>query len=87
MEAFWSDYGIDDPDTILSIMDLVIADPANYLKYYGGYLEIENLKSQKEAEYDNFSLGSFHKALLDIGPAQFDIIDKHFDDFYCNNCW
>lgn len=87
VEAFWSDYGIDDPDTILSIMDLVIADPANYLKYYGGYLEIENLKSQKEAEYDNFSLGSFHKALLDIGPAQFDIIDKYFDDFYCNNCW
>lgn len=82
---FWKDYGIDDPDTILSIMDLVIASPANYLKYYVGYLEIENLKSQKEASYDNFSLSSFHKALLDIGPAQFDIIDKYFDDFYCNN--
>lgn len=83
---FWSDYGIDDPDTLLSIMELVISDPANYLKYYVGYLEIDNIKSQKEALYNDFSLSSFHKTLLDIGPAPFDVIEKYFDDFYSNSC-
>ncbi len=86
VEDFWSDYGISDPDTLLSIMELVISDPANYLKYYVGYLEIDNIKSQKEAQYDDFSLSSFHKTLLDIGPAPFDVIEKYFDDFYSNSC-
>ena len=86
VENFWADYGINDPDTLLSIMDLVISDPANYLKYYVGYLEIEDIKSQKEAQYDDFSLSSFHKTLLDIGPAPFNIIEKYFDDFYSSSC-
>ena len=86
VEDFWADYGINDPDTLLSIMDLVISDPANYLKYYVGYLEIENIKSQKEAQYDDFTLSSFHKTLLDIGPAPFNIIEKYFDDFYSSSC-
>ena len=41
---FFHTYGITDDATIENIYDLIIADPANYLKYYIGYLEFLKLK-------------------------------------------
>ena len=37
--AFFHTYGITDDATIEDIYDLIIADPANYLKYYCGISE------------------------------------------------
>lgn len=75
---FFGSYGIEDAEVIEEIYELIISDPGNYLKYYLGYLEILELKKdiiQKDEK--NFSQKTFHKAVLDIGPAPFDVIRKH----------
>ena len=73
--AFFHTYGITDDATIEDIYDLIIADPANYLKYYIGYLEFLELKKNAVNKWgDNFTQMQFHKAVLDVGPASFDVI-------------
>lgn len=53
----------------------VVEAPATYLRYFIGYLEIEQLKNDyKNQEMENFSEKEFHKKLLDIGPADFETI-------------
>ena len=52
--------------------------PANYLKYYIGYLEFLELKKDAVDKWeDNFTQMQFHKAVLDVGPASFDVIQKY----------
>lgn len=76
--SFFRSYGITDTDTIEKIYDLIIADPANYLKYYIGYLEFLEMKKEAlEAWGDDFSQKKFHKAVLDVGPAPFDIVREY----------
>lgn len=74
---FFTSYGIKDENTIREIYELIISDPANYLKYYVGYLEILDLKKEmQKKKKENFSQKQFHKSILDIGPAPFDIVEK-----------
>ena len=76
--AFFRTYGITDDATIEDIYDLIIADPANYLKYYIGYLEFLELKKDAVGKWgDKFTQLRFHKAVLDVGPASFDVIEKY----------
>ena len=76
--SFFRSYGVTDTGTIEDIYDLIIADPANYLKYYIGYVEFLELKKDAlETWGDDFSQQRFHKAVLDIGPAPFDLIRKY----------
>ena len=76
--AFFRQYGIQDTDTIQDIHTLIIGDPGNYLKYYIGYVEFLELKKDAVENWGNkFSQKRFHKAVLDIGPASFDVIRKH----------
>lgn len=80
---FWSDYGISDTDAVSEIYTYIISEPANYLKYYVGYLEFLNLKDTAKEKYgSNYSDVAFHQALLDIGPAPFDLIEKYLDMYY-----
>lgn len=80
---FWNEYGITDDDAIQEIMDYILADPGNYLKYYVGYLEFMNLKNTAQGKYgDSFDAVNFHRAILEIGPAPFDILDKYLDSYY-----
>lgn len=75
---FFSNYGIDDADTIQEIYELIVSDPANYLKYYVGYVELLELKKEVANRLgDNFSQKEFHKAVLDVGPAPFEIVRKY----------
>lgn len=69
---FFSSYGIDDKDTVSEIYKAILGDPANYLSYYVGYVEILELKK----EYVGTQM-EFHKELLEIGPAPFAIIKEH----------
>ena len=41
---FFSDYGINDANAVQSVYELIIGSPANYLKYYIGYLKFYELK-------------------------------------------
>ena len=60
------------------IYDTLLEEPAIYLPYAVGYLEIMELKEIAEEELgDAFELKDFHQFLLDIGPAQFHIIEKY----------
>ena len=46
--------------------------PANYLKYYVGYLNFLDLKEEQQSLLgENFDLKSFHQKILEIGPVQF----------------
>lgn len=72
---FFSDYGINDPNAVQSVYKLIIGSPANYLKYYIGYLKFYELKKEMaDALGNQFSQKEFHKAVLDVGPAPFEIV-------------
>lgn len=79
--SFFHEYGISDADVIEDIYDLIVADPANYLKYYIGYVEFLELKKEAiKAWGDDFTQLRFHQAVLDAGSMPFyllrDIIFK-----------
>ena len=72
---FFSDYGINDPNAVQSVYKLIIGSPANYLKYYIGYLKFYELKKEMaDAMGNQFSQKEFHRAVLDVGPAPFKIV-------------
>lgn len=82
---FWSDYGIEDSEIIEQIYEYIVGEPGNYLQYYVGYLGFLELKEMAQEEYGAaFDEVAFHQALLDIGPAPFDIIEEYFDKYYAH---
>lgn len=83
MLAFWSGYGITNKDAIKEITQLILSEPGNYLKYYVGYIEFLELQQYaKELFGSDYSDLDFHRAVLDIGPAPFHIIEDYLDKFY-----
>lgn len=80
---FFASYGINDQSAIKSIYELIIEEPAHYLKYYIGYLEFLELKKNAQIEFgENYSNRAFHDAILRIGPASFSIVSKYLPDYY-----
>ena len=76
--AFFSNYGITQIVKIEEIYDLIIGSPGNYLKYYIGYLEFLELKRDWMKEKgEDFSQKEFHKAVLSVGPAPFELVQKY----------
>lgn len=71
---YFKDYGIDHEDVIKEVYELIIGDPANYLSYYVGYVEILDLKQEMIQKDDSFTQKNFHRKFLNIGPAPFDIV-------------
>ena len=75
---FFSQYGISDESTIQEIYHYIVGDPANYVTYYVGYVEILELKRLFiEKTGDKFSQKNFHQKLLELGPAPFDILKTY----------
>ncbi len=71
-------FGITDPDTCQEIFQYIVENPANYLKYYLGYLNFLDLREEvQSAAGSSFSPRDFHKNLLDIGPAPFPVVEKY----------
>ncbi len=70
--SFFQTYGIEDTAAVSEIYYYILGDPANYLAYYVGYLEILNLK--KECTLSN---QEFHRRFLEIGPAPFAIVREY----------
>lgn len=76
--SFFSTYGINDEAVIEEIYTYIVGDPANYLSYYVGYLEILELKKEAmENQGDAFSQKEFHQRILEIGPAPFEVVRKY----------
>lgn len=77
-QDFLVQYGITDSNTATEIFQSIVEQPANYMSYYGGYLEFLELRKQAQKnEGDNFSVKEFHNYILSIGEAPFDILRKY----------
>lgn len=77
-KEFFKIYGITDEAVLSDIYQYILGDPANYLSYYVGYLEILDLKRQAISKDGvDFSQKEFHQKVLDVGPAPFDIVRKY----------
>lgn len=64
--------GITNPSAVESIYQYITQEPVNYLKYYLGYLEIEDLKEKAKAYWkEEFSPCRFHRFILETGPSDF----------------
>ncbi len=80
--AYLKKFGITNAASAHDIFMLVKQQPANYLKYYLGYLEICNLRDQaEEALGDSFELKEFHRFLLDYGPAPFELLNDYLKEW------
>lgn len=83
---FLSDYGITSVETADHIYELVVETPANYLKYYVGYLEFLELREDAKRQFgSDYSNKAFHQALLSVGPAPFSIIKKYLPLYYSSS--
>ena len=75
LNRFWEGYGIRNTAALTEIWQAIRQDPANYLKYYAGALEILKLRQEAETALGGrFSLKDFHSFLLRTGPAPFSVI-------------
>ncbi len=72
-------FQINDKSIISTIYYDVVENPANYLEYYVGYLEIINMQNlarkQLGGQYSDLAFNTF---LLDLGPAPFTVIQTYF---------
>lgn len=68
------------------IFDAVVQEPASYMQYVLGYLEIEDLKKQAEKELgEDFTLKEFHEFFLSAGPAPFIVLQDRLDQWIQEN--
>ena len=73
-----SSFGVTEPEICHEIFQYIVENPANYLKYYLGFLNFSSLENTiRELEGDTFDLKKFHKNILEIGPAPFPIVKKY----------
>lgn len=80
---FFGGYQIRDKQVIKEIYELIVEEPAHYLKYYIGYLEFLNLKKYAMNKYGkDFSNYKFHGALMKMGPAPFSILKKYMPEYW-----
>lgn len=76
---------IGDPKIAEVIYNTLLEEPAIYLPYAVGYLEIMELRNKAEQLLgDDFVAKDFHEFLLNIGPAQFDIIETYMNQWINN---
>ena len=74
-------FGIRDASVTAEIYRYITETPANYLKYYAGYLNFLDLKEEQQALLgENFDLKAFHQQLLTIGPVQFPVLRKYISE-------
>lgn len=74
---FLHPFGITNEAAVTAIYEYIVEEPANYLKYYLGYLEILELKKQaKELWGDAYTDYDFHTFYLENGPASFSLLSE-----------
>lgn len=77
-----SGFGIKNPETTRNIYDYIAEEPANYLKYYLGYLEILRLKESAKVLWDeDYSDLRFHTFFLESGPSDFTTLTEALEQY------
>ena len=76
---YLADYGFSKSQS-RTIFDTMVAEPANYLQYTLGYLEIDALRKEALNKLgDKFVLRDFHEFFLSVGTAPFSVIRDRLD--------
>lgn len=74
--------GTPSQDIVDEVYPYMISDPAGYLDYYVGYMEIVKMSdTARERLGGNFDVREFHRFLLDFGPAPFTVIQPYFQEW------
>lgn len=77
---FLGNFGIT-AETSEALYNNILESPANYLKYYVGYLNFTDLQTYlKDILGDQFSLKEYHARVLAIGPCSFSILKQYLTD-------
>ena len=77
MAAYLIQLGFSDTMQTDALYDAILEAPANYLKYYGGYLGFLDLRdAYAKKQKEHFTLKDFHEKILEIGPAPFYILEQ-----------
>ena len=80
--AYLKKFGITGAGSVHDMFMLVKQQPANYLKYYLGYLEIFDLKEQaRDCLGSRFDLKEFHEFILTYGPAPFSLLETYLQQW------
>lgn len=80
---FFGTYQITDKKAITKIYQLIIEEPAHYLKYYIGYLEFLNLREYAKETYgEAYSNYKFHQALMQMGNAPFPVLKEYLSKYF-----
>ena len=68
-------------DAALRIYNYLRTEPAVYLKYYVGYLEMTALRDRARTLWgEDFSLQRFHRFVLEVGPSDFSSLAERLQD-------
>lgn len=71
-----------DEESIPTLYYTLVDDPAVYLRYFIGSLEILSLRDIAEETLDDgFDIKEFHRFILEIGPGYYDIIQDRMTDW------
>lgn len=63
-----------------TVYNSIVSEPANYLKYTIGYLEIEQMYQKAEKKLGKkFTPKKFHEYILTMGEAPFTLLNKELD--------
>lgn len=80
VSQFLGKFGIRE-ETADALYTAILEAPANYLKYYVGYLNFQDLQTYLKGELGkNFSLKEYHARVLKIGPCSFRILKAYLTD-------
>jgi uncharacterized protein (DUF885 family) len=78
LSTFLVGYGIADSDVVNELYKSCAAEPGNVMSYAFGSAEFQRLRDIAEDTLgDDFELKAFHEAMLKIGPASFDVVEKY----------
>ena len=72
-------FGISNAEQVHALYLTLLEEPANYLKYYLGYLEICKLKESAVTHSPALSLYEFHRWFQEYGPAPFFILQENLE--------
>lgn len=73
-------FGFTSEEIARDIYETILQNPAEYLSYFIGYLEITELRETAKMKLGaNFNIKDFHTFLLEIGPAPYDIIADYME--------
>jgi len=80
---FLKDLGFARTDSVYALYNTILEAPANYLKYYLGYLSFADLRDYCQKNWPSkFNLKDFHAQILRIGPCPFPVLEKYLKLYY-----